>query len=258
KSESFAINKEAYDPEYHINLAIDAELSAYAAPLGMIESIANKYAGTIPLILKINSSNLLEKRGLNPYQSITATVADALRLGCCAIGFTIYPGSKKSIDMINELRSITSEAKSVGIAVIVWSYPRGGHISKEGESSVDVCAYSAHIAAILGANIIKVKIPNNFVEDIDSRNLYEKHNIKIDKKSDRINHIVRSCFNGKRIVVFSGGSNKNIDDIIDDTISIRDGGGGGSIIGRNSFQRTRDEALSMLKKINNIYLNKND
>lgn len=253
---SFAANPDAYDPHYHFQLAIDAGLSAYAAPLGMIEAGADRFAGAIPTILKVNSSNSLCGKGSMADQAVTATVQDALRLGCSAIGFTIYPGSDQAFDMIEEIRELAAEAKAYGLAVVIWSYPRGGDLSKEGETGMDICAYAAHIAALIGAHIIKVKPPTTHLEQIEAKKVFEKEKIAIANANDRIKNVVRACFNGRRIVVFSGGASKSLDDIYNEARAIRDGGGNGSIIGRNTFQRPKKEALEMLGKIVNIYLGK--
>jgi len=245
---SFAINEAAYDPHYHFQLAIDAGLSAYAAPLGMLEAGAGTFAGQIPTILKANSSNSWAT-AIN--QAVTGTVDDALRLGCAAIGFTIYPGSDDIFEMMEEIREMSAEAKSVGIATVIWSYPRGGKLSKEGELALDVGAYAAHMAALLGAHIIKVKLPSAHIEQKDAQKVYEKFDASTQAK--RVAHVVRSCLNGRRIVVFSGGASKGTDDVFQDARDIRDGGGNGSIIGRNTFQRPRDEALAMLDRLVRIY-----
>jgi fructose-bisphosphate aldolase, class I len=254
---SFAANPAAYDPEYHIKLAIDAGLNAYAAPLGMLESVASKYAGAIPLILKVNSSNSLSRDAEAPHQALTADVSDALRLGCSAIGFTIYPGSDAQFDMMEEIRELANEAKANGLAVVVWSYARGGDLSKEGETAIDIISYAAHMAALLGAHIIKVKPPTDALELPEAKKVYEKEKIKISTLKDRIAHVKQTTFNSKRIVIFSGGASKGLDALYDEIKQIRDGGGNGSIIGRNTFQRKREEALDMLDKITNIYLGKN-
>jgi class I fructose-bisphosphate aldolase len=245
---SFAVNEPAYDPHYHFQLAIDAGLSAYAAPLGMLEAGAGTFAGQIPTILKVNSSNSWAT-GIN--QAVTGGVDDALRLGCSAIGFTIYPGADDVFDMMEEIRELSAQAKSVGIATVIWSYPRGGTLSKEGELALDVGAYAAHMAALLGAHIIKVKLPTDHVEQKEAKKVYE--GIDASTQAKRVSHVVKSCFNGRRIVVFSGGAAKGADAVYQDARDIRDGGGNGSIIGRNTFQRPRDEALAMLDKIVGIY-----
>jgi class I fructose-bisphosphate aldolase len=247
---SFAVNPPGYDPHYHFQLAIDAGLNAYAAPLGMIEAGAGSFAGQIPTILKVNSSNSWAT-GVN--QALTGGVEDALRLGCSAIGFTIYPGADDVFDMMEEIKELSAEAKSVGLATVIWSYPRGGKLSKDGELALDVGAYAAHMAALLGAHIIKVKLPSAHIEQKDAQKAYEGGDWSTQAK--RVSHVVQSCFNGRRIVVFSGGAAKGADAVYEDARAIRDGGGNGSIIGRNSFQRPRDEALALLDRIVRIYQN---
>jgi class I fructose-bisphosphate aldolase len=253
---SFAPNPSAYDPHYHYQLAIDAGLSAYAAPLGMLEAGADTFAGQIPTILKVNSSNSLAQGGTAPSQAITGSVSEALRLGCSAIGYTIYPGSDAAFDMMTEFQEMTAEAKALGLAVVLWSYPRGGALSKDGETGCDICAYAAHMAALLGAHIIKVKPPTAFVEQDAAKAVYEKQNIASSTLAERIQHIVQSCFNGRRMVVFSGGAAKDTQGLLDEIRQLRDGGATGSIIGRNTFQRPREEALQLLNSIIDIYKGK--
>ena len=253
---SFAQNPEAYDPHYHFKLAIDAGLSAFAAPLGMLEVGANTYAGQIPLIMKVNSSNSLSNEKLAPSQAITGSISEAIRLGCSAIGFTIYPGSEMALDMISEIQELAVEAKDAGLAVVVWSYPRGGNISKEGETAIDIVSYAAHMAALVGAHIIKVKPPTSHIEQQEAKKVYISENIPIAALNERIKHVVQSCFNGKRLVVFSGGSSKNKESLLEEIKNLYLGGASGSIIGRNSFQRPYNEALDLLNQIVNIYRGK--
>jgi fructose-bisphosphate aldolase, class I len=250
---SFAPNPPAYDPHYHFQLAIDAGLSAYAAPLGMIEAGADAYAGAIPTILKVNSANSLSRIKEAPSQAVTASVQDALRLGCSAIGFTIYPGSDVAYDMMEQIKEMGREAKANGLAVVVWSYPRGGTLSKQGETAMDICAYAAHMAALLGAHIIKVKPPKDFIEQAEAKKVFEKYQIPTKTLADRTKHIVESCFAGKRIVIFSGGEAKGNDDILAEVKGLADGGSFGSIMGRNSFQRPRADALKLLADVMDVY-----
>ncbi|MCC7284422.1 MAG: class I fructose-bisphosphate aldolase [Acetobacteraceae bacterium] len=250
---SFAPNPAGYDPHYHFQLAIEAGLSAYAAPLGMIEAGADSFAGAIPTILKVNSSNSL---ATSKDQAVTGSVADALRLGCSAIGFTIYPASEFAFELMEELRELAEEAKAAGLAVVVWSYPRGPGLSKAGETAVDICAYAAHMAALMGAHIIKVKPPTEHLELDAAKKVYQGQNIDIATLATRVKHVVDACFAGRRIVVFSGGEAKDSEGIYAECRAIRDGGGNGSIIGRNSFQRPREQALELLGKIIEIYQGK--
>ena len=250
---SFEANPESYDPHYHYQLAIDSGCNAYAAPLGALEAGADTFAGAIPLILKINSSNSLISA---KDQSVTASVKDALRLGCAAIGFTIYPGSEQMLEMQEEITELSREAKEYGIATVIWSYIRGPKVSKEGETAIDTIAYGAHMAALLGAHIIKVKLPTDHLEQDEAKKVYESKKIPISTQAERVRHIMKSSFNNRRLVVFSGGATKGEDSVYEDARAIYEGGGNGSIIGRNSFQRPRAEALAMLDKIMQIYLGK--
>ncbi|RYJ01007.1 MAG: class I fructose-bisphosphate aldolase [Acetobacteraceae bacterium] len=248
---SFAPNPAAYDPRYHFELAIEAGLNAYAAPLGMIEAGASTYAGAIPTILKVNSSNSLST---TKDQAVTGTVSDALRLGCAAIGFTIYPGSEYQFEMMEELRELAAEAKAAGLAVVVWSYPRGPNLDKVAETALDICAYAAHMAALCGAHIIKVKPPTEAISFEAAKKTYEKSPVpNLGELSGRITHIVQACFGGRRLVVFSGGESGTVESMMNMARGIHAGGGNGSIIGRNTFQRPKAEALQLLSDIINIY-----
>jgi len=250
---SFAPNPAAYDPHYHFQLAIDAGLNAYASTLGMLEAGADTFAGQIPTILKMNSSN---SWATTKDQSVTASVDDAIRLGCAAVGFTIYPCSDQALDLFEEFTMIAEEAKAKGLAVVLWSYPRGGELSKAGETAMDVCAYSAHLAASLGAHVIKVKLPSDHLEQPDARKAYEAGKIDISTQAKRVAHVMQSSFNGRRLVVFSGGATKGTDSVYQDARDIYAGGGSGFIIGRNTFQRPREEAIAMLSNIIDIFKGK--
>jgi class I fructose-bisphosphate aldolase len=247
---SFAPNPPAYDPHYHFQIALEAGLNAYAAPLGMIETGADTYAGAIPTILKLNSSNSL---ATSKDQAVTGSVADALRLGCSAIGFTIYPGSEYAFDQMEELRELAEEAKDAGLAVVVWSYPRGPHLDKAAETAVDICAYAAHMAALLGAHVIKVKPPTASIGLDAAKKTYEQQHIDISTLPRRVEHVMQCAFNGRRIVVFSGGESTSDEELYTTIRGLRDGGANGSIIGRNTFQRPKEEALAMLAKVIEIY-----
>jgi class I fructose-bisphosphate aldolase len=250
---SFAANPAAYDPHYHFQLALDAGLNAYAAPLGMLEAGAETFKGKIPTILKINSNNSLVPKDAAPDQAVTASVKDALRLGCAAIGFTIYPGSHQAYDMMEEIRELSEEAKAAGLATVIWSYPRGAGLSKDGETAIDVTAYAAHIAALLGAHIIKVKPPTAHIEQAEAKKIYAQENIPVATLTERIAHIKQTTFGGRRIVIFSGGGAKSNEDVLAEVRAIAAGGGDGSIMGRNAFQRKKPEALALLSEIVGIY-----
>ena len=158
--------------------------------------------------------------------------------------------------MMEEIRELAEEAKSVGLAVVIWSYPRGGNLSKQGETAMDVTAYAAHMATLLGAHIIKVKPPTDALEQDEAKKVYKAQKIDISTLPKRIAHVVESCFAGRRLVVFSGGGAKDTKALLKEIRDIRDGGATGSIIGRNTFQRPREEALQLLDSIIKIYQGK--
>lgn len=253
---SFAMNLDAYDPHYHYSLAVEAGLSAFAAPLGLLEAGSKTFKGKIPTILKLNSGNSLIHLD-QPDQAITASVDDAVRLGCHGVGLTFYPGSNNSYSMIEQIQKISLQARKAGLFVIIWSYPRG-NMSREGETGLDIVSYGAHMACLLGAHIVKVKIPTIHLEKSLDKQTILSHCIPIESLEDRIRYVVRSCFNGRRIVIFSGGDAKSESDLLDDIQRIHKGGGFGSIIGRNLFQRPRQESLSLIEKIVDIYKGKGE
>jgi class I fructose-bisphosphate aldolase len=250
---SFAPNAPGYDPEYHFQLAVDAGCNAYAAPLGFLEAGATRFAGQVPTILKLNNSDSLAK--MEPCSAVTGSVKDALRLGCAAIGFTIYPGSSARNTMYEEIRALIEEAKAVGLPTVIWSYPRGSGLAKEGEQAIDVTAYAAQIACQLGAHVVKVKPPKENVFQPEAQKVYEKYNIPIKTLADRVKHVVQSSFNGKRIVIFSGGEAKDTASVMEEIKGIAAGGAFGSIMGRNAFQRPHDEAVKLLQDVMAIYKN---
>jgi fructose-bisphosphate aldolase, class I len=249
---SFAINPPAYDPRYHFQLAIDAGCNAFAAPLGLLEAGVAEYAGEIPLILKANNHDVLNDEK-DPAPSMTASVKDALRIGAAAVGLTIYPGSTQEKSMYEEARAVGEEAKAHGLPLVIWSYPRGSGVSKQGETALDVVAYAAQIASQLGANIIKVKPPTAFIEQAEAKKAYEASKVPVEPFAARVKHVMQSAFDGRRIVIFSGGAKETDETLLNTVRGIQAGGGYGSIIGRNTFQRPKAEAIALLAKVIDIY-----
>jgi fructose-bisphosphate aldolase, class I len=250
---SFGPNEPAYDPHYHFQLAIDAGLNAFASPLGMIEAGADTFAGRLPTILKMNSSNMMIPKSTAVDQAVTASIKDAVRLGCAGIGLTIYPGAPTALNLIEEARELIAEGKSYGLPSFVWSYPRDGDLTKECETAVDVSAYATQIAALIGAHVIKVKLSSDHVSQSDVKKIYVETGKDLSTLAKRVAHIKQAAFGGRRIVIFSGGDKKSATSIYDEAKAIAEGGGNGSIIGRNAFKRPKAEAMEMLQKIIDIY-----
>src|SRR5690606_36175844 len=143
-----------------------------------LEAVAGKLHGEIPLILKLNNSDTLAKMD-QPISAVTGSVKDAVRLGCAAIRYTIYPGSGERNRMYADLRELIAEAKSYGLPTVLWAYPRGSGLSKDGETAVDVVAYAAQISAQLGAHVIKVKPPKEHIEQAEAKKVFEKYGIPV-------------------------------------------------------------------------------
>ncbi len=249
---SFVHNPSAYDPRYHVELAIDAGCNAYVAPLGFLEAVASDYAGRIPFVLKLNGRDQLHVDP-DPMLAQFATVEDALRLGCSAVGYCIYPGTNNRRLLYESLREVVRESKSVGLPVIVWSYPRGANIPKEAETAIDLTTYAAHLAAQMGAHIIYLKLPTERIENEDTRILYEKHGVPLQTLEDRIRHVLQGTFAGRRLVLFSGGPRGDIDILLNEAVAIRNAGAAGQMIGRNAFQRSREEALDLFEQLVRVY-----
>lgn len=249
---SFAVNNPANDPAYHFELALESGCNAYAAPFGQMNAAAADYAGRIPLIVKINNNDSLFS-SKNPDQSVTCSIKDAIQLGATAVGFTIYPGSERSKEQYEEIRELGAEARSYGLPVVIWSYPRGEQISKDGETGIDVCCYAAHIACQLGAHIVKVKPPTAHIEQAEAKKSLDKVGTKIDTLANRVQLVVNSCFGGKRIVIFSGGPAKGDTEVIEEIKGLAAGGAFGSIMGRNAFQRPKAEGVALLRKVMDVF-----
>lgn len=247
---SFLPNPPAYDPEYHLQFAIDNGFSALAAPIGFLENLsASSLWGQIPMILKINSSNALYKEK-NPETVVYSSIKKALQLGCIGIGITIYPGSARFHQMLPEIKTLIQKAKNAGLLVVIWSYPRGENLTAKDETALDVISYATHITALLGAHIIKVKLPSEYIFDTKNLDITKMEN---DSREKRVRHVVRSAFAGKRMVIFSGGKHKMKDELTSEINAIKEGGGTGSIIGRNVFQRTQEDAQNLVKNILDVY-----
>lgn len=249
---SFTAQPSGFDPRYHARLATEAGCSAYAAPLGFIAASSMDPTSDLPLILKLNSADNLYQDA-DPCPAVTATVDDALRLGCSAVGFTIYPGSAARLDMFEQLRSVAAQARAAGLPVVVWAYPRGSGLSEAGQTAVDVVAYAAHIAAQLGAHIIKVKPPTAHIEFDSNRAVLEKSGVDTSTLSARVAHVIRAAFDGRRIVIFSGGPARERADVLEENRQTAAGGGFGTIVGRNSFQRPWLEAIRLLHDIMDVH-----
>ncbi len=254
-SRSFLPNPAGFDPVYHARLATGAGCNAYAAPLGAIEAAADTIAAAhLPMILKVNSHDGMIPDSADPFPALTAWVDDALRLNCAAVGFTIYPGSARAREMYAQVRELVRDARVAGLIVVVWAYPRGSGLpSKESQTAVDVVCYAVHIAAQLGAHVIKCKPTRALVALPDSIKHKTFENIPVESLSDRTHLVVRSAFDGHRVVINSGGAARTTNEVLEEVRQLHAGGSFGSIVGRNSFQRPFAEGIALLHRIQDIH-----
>lgn len=264
---TFLKNTLGFDPHYHFSLAKEAGLSGYTAPLSWLRAGVDSYLGAVPMILKMNHSNRLLPKTMDPDQAVIGSVEDAVEMGCVGVGFTLYPGSDSYLEQLEELKEISSCARSFGLFTVVWAYPRGSGLEAAASSeplygekqasscnpqlALDTIAYSAHMACLAGAHIVKVNIPNDFIAREDSKESYK--NVKSEKAEQRVEHIMEASFNSRRAVIFSGGATKTDSKVLDDVLAVKTGGGTGSIIGRNIFQREKNEAIRLIELIARIY-----
>jgi class I fructose-bisphosphate aldolase len=160
----------------------------------------------------------------DPNQALTASVQDALRLACCAVGFTIHPGSAHQLEMYGQLRAHAEEAKRNGLAVVIWSYPRGSGLSRDGESGIDVVGYAVQIAARHGAHIIKVKLPMAHIGDFCHWRRYATPSrsrvVERRRATQMFCYSVRkqvaamiAALDGVDLVVFTGGIGENDEEV---------------------------------------------
>lgn len=247
-SRSFCGQPGGMDPLWHARLAIDAGCSAHAAPLGALARVAAVLPAQVPLILKLNGAETLSARD-DASSSAMATVGDALRLGCSAVGLTLYPGSKSTEQGYTYARDVIREARAVGLPTIVWAYPRGAGLAKQDEQAIDVVAYAAHIACQLGAHIVKVKPPSAHIAQPEAAAALQQAHIALTSLAQRVAYIKQCCFSGTRLVLFSGGAARAEQAVMDEVQQLAAGGADGCIVGRNAFQRPPKEGRALLSNI---------
>ncbi|MEC8306893.1 MAG: fructose-bisphosphate aldolase, partial [Chlamydiota bacterium] len=80
---SFAPNPLYFDPENIIKLAIEGGCNGIASSLGVLGSMARKYAHRIPFILKLNHNEMLSYPTTYD-QTLFSSVEQANQMGCCA------------------------------------------------------------------------------------------------------------------------------------------------------------------------------
>jgi len=244
----FFPNPPSANPEFQFNLAKEVNFSGIALHLGLAEKYATKYAGRVPIVLKINGKTRIpsDSHALSP---MTASVEDAVRIGADAIGYTVYVGSPSQVTDFTQFRKVKADADRYGMPVIIWAYPRGEAIEKKGgRNSLYAVDYAARVAAELGADVVKLNVPNvDPKKKSQQRPPYDKLDLNYE---DSVRKVVESA--GKTLVLFSGGSKISDDDLISRAKTCIDVGANGLIFGRNLWQREWDEAVEISKRLREL------
>ncbi len=244
----FFENPESADPDFQCRLALEGKYSAIVFHIGLAEKYMQKYAGKVPLVLKLNGKTNIPNDDA-AFSTLTGTVEDAVRLGADAIGYTLYVGSASQDLDIAQFCEVRKEAERYGMPIIIWAYPRGTAVkAKGGQDSPWAIEYAARVACELGADIVKINFPKFDAPGIaDSPKPY--NTLKLTEE-EAVRRAVKAA--GKTMVVFSGGSKVNDDELVRTARLAMDAGANGLIYGRNMWQRPMDNALSVSRTVSEM------
>lgn len=228
------------DPRFQFNVAISGKYSAIAVQIGIAEKYYPEFAGKVPLIVKLNGKTEIPPDDA-PFSPLNGTVADAVRLGADAVGYTLYVGSPRQDEDFRQFSAVRQEAEKFGMPVIVWAYPRGSAVeSKGGKDSLFAIDYAARVAQELGADVIKLNIPK--VQGGPSEKTPAAYR-RDWTEEEAVRHVIGSA--GKSLVIFAGGERGSIDDTVTKARLCMEQGATGLIFGRNVWQRPMNEALEV-------------
>ncbi len=241
-------NPDSQDPEFQLRLAEEGNFSAIVFQIGLAEKYMGKFAGRVPLVLKLNGKTEIppDDEALSP---LNASVEDAVRLGADAVGYTMYVGSPAQEKDFQQFMQVRQDAMRFGMPVIVWSYPRGKSVNaKGGQLTSYAIEYAARVAQELGADVVKVNLPEF---DADKAAQTPKpYNTASFSEEEAVRRVVAAA--GRTPVLVSGGARQDEEDVLAKArLSIRSGCTG-LIFGRNVWQRPYPEALALTNKIREI------
>ena len=246
----FFPNPASKDPDYQFRLAAEAGYSALACQIGMATKYYPDYAGQVPLILKVNGKTDIPSSA-KAFSTCNASVEDGVRLGADAIGYTLYVGSPRQDEDLAQLRQVRQDCDRFGMPLIVWSYPRGEAVdAKGGANSFYAIDYAARMAMEQGADIVKLNLPK--IDPDKDRDAPAPYNDLEISQEDAVRQVVASA--GRSLVVLSGGSKIDDDELLQQTRFIMEAGGSGVIYGRNVWQRSHPEAIEIIEQVKEIML----
>lgn len=260
---SFAPNPIYFDPENIVKLAVEAGCNAVASTLGVLSSVARKYAHKIPFVLKINHNELLTYPNKHD-QILFASVEQARDMGAVAVGATIYFGSDESTRQIQEISNAFEIAHQLGMATILWCYLRNSAFKtaeKDYHVSADLTGQGNHLGVTIGADIIKQKLPENnggytaLKFGKTHKNVYDK--LSSDHPIDLTRYQVANCYMGRAGLINSGGASGGENDMaeaVKTAVINKRAGGMGLILGRKAFQRPMKEGVEIIRSVQDVYL----
>jgi fructose-bisphosphate aldolase, class I len=246
----FFPNPASKDPEYQFRLAAEAGYSAIACQIGLATKYYPDYAGRVPLILKVNGKTDVPPSD-DALSTCNASVEDAVRLGADAVGYTLYVGSPRQDDDLAQLREVRQDCDRFGMPLVIWAYPRGRDIEKKGgQTTFYAIDYAARLAMEMGADVVKLNMPKIDPEK-DSQTPAPYNEMEVDQ-AEAIRQSVASA--GRALVVLSGGSKVDDEQVLHQTRLIMEAGGSGVIFGRNVWQRPWDDAVEIIEQIKDTLL----
>jgi class I fructose-bisphosphate aldolase len=244
----FFVNPPAKDPDFQIRLALEGNYSGIALQIGLASRYLPRYAGRLPLVLKVNGKTSVPSSD-EAFSPLTSSVEDAVRLGAAAVGYTCYVGSPAQDRDLRQMNEVRAECERFGMPLICWSYPRGSAIAKRGgQDSLYAIDYAARVASEMGADVIKINIPRDHSEaDATSPAPYDS---LVEDRREMLARVIRSA--GRSLVIFAGGSKLKDDELLGRIDDCMAAGGSGFIFGRNMWQRPMDQALAMTARVHQV------
>ncbi|WP_312242192.1 class I fructose-bisphosphate aldolase [Pantoea sp.] len=262
---SFAANPQYFDPKNIVELAIEAGCNCVASTYGVLASVSRRYAHKIPFMMKLNHNETLSYPAQYD-QTFYASVEQAFNLGAVAVGATIYFGSEQSRRQIEEISAAFERAHELGMVTVLWAYLRNNAFKKEGvdyHSSADLTGQANHLAATIGADIVKQKMAENNggysavkFGHTDER-VYST--LTSENPIDLVRYQLANCYMGRAGLINSGGASAGETDVAESVrtaVINKRAGGMGLILGRKAFKKSRKEGVALINAVQDVYLAK--
>ncbi|MDR5685079.1 class I fructose-bisphosphate aldolase [Morganella morganii] len=261
---SFAANPLFFDPKNIVELAIEAGCNCVASTYGVLASVARRYAHRIPFLVKINHNETLSLPAQYD-QTLYASVEQAFEMGAVAVGATIYFGSPESRRQIEEISAAFERAHELGMVTVLWAYLRNPAFKKDGvdyHASADLTGQANHLAATIGADIVKQKMAENNggFKAIGFSHTDERvySTLTTDNPIDLVRYQLANCYMGRAGLINSGGASGNNDlaDAVRTAVINKRAGGMGLILGRKAFKKSMKDGVALINAVQDVYLDK--